>query len=317
MTKITHLDFTKEQKTAMEYMIQGSRIEDVFLYVCSLLPNPNTPEALAHLESLLPYFRKKIGSAGMQQFHDIFGTAQLLYTQFGEAAKHFESSSNVRGLAQTLHLAKLYGRYSDVKAIQQMSLPSTMQFNLQQYESFLIDQFLPHIRLEREEDRFYLPEEELVEALDLFDDQKQQVVQGAVDRMIEAGNTDLPRQLLLALYSSHPKASELQQQFQTRIGKRKTIDDTVLSLCDKNTWDFVDSLQQGDLDDFYPLSAHIYLVQDKDKKIVLKEHIRYTIDFSNLHGHNIEKELYSGTLLSAVPGGCVFPRYGGSIEHQE
>ena len=271
-------------------------------------------------ESLEQGYEKAKGFLGShvkdkKRFHDVLGTAFILYLDLDNATEHFIESGNIQALENTMNLGLTYGRYDSVRKINDYGLIENiprLRLTREEYCRFLASSVFPQIQLEKEEEEeeknteYFVREDILTNAMEdlgVNNGRSQEFLEQVVARMDKEQSRDIPRKLLLSLYSGNDRLIEKQKRrFEKKKGIRRNIDDVVMSICEEQGFDIVGKLQTGDYDDYYPLSAHLYAVEKDGQRMVLKENIRYRIDFSCLDGYNMELELYSRLDHEAFPG---------------
>lgn len=305
---------TQVQKREVDSIISRNDLCNLIIYLNSLNEERNLDTLKETFATGKRYFWKKLDKAQRKSINDIMGTANLLYLDLDGAAEHFIQSANVTALEQVRELGLLYGRYNAVKRISEYGALHNhegLRIGGSDYDEFLFFKVLPHITLERDGDEFFFKEDLLEEVFaDAGQVDRAKIFKNVVERMYKEGSLDAPRKLLSSLYSKDTQLiKKARREFKARLGKRKNIDDVVEKICTKKGFELVQKIQQGDDDDFYPLSAHLYLLGKRGKRFVLKENIRYKIDFSSLDGYNMELELYSDKLRNAA-----VPKYMGRLK---
>ncbi len=300
------------QKRKVENLIKEDKLCDLVVYLSSINEERNADTLKHTYDYAKRFFWKKMKKKQRRNLQDIMATAHMLYLDLDRAAEHFIESENDIGLQQVLNLGMLYGRYDAVNAVCEygtMQGKEELMLNREDYDSFLVNKVIPNIQLERDGDDFFLREDILDGCLGQLNVDATEALGPIVKKMKEVGSYDTARKLLLSMYSGDKTLiKETKEEFNAKSGKRKNIDALVEDICKEHGFKLEKKIQQGDEDDYYPLSANLYLVSKDGIDFVLKENIRYRIDFSCLEGFNMESELYTEF---EFPG---FPQFFGTFK---
>lgn len=297
---------SKLQKRRIDAFIREDNLCDLVIYLNSLNNQRNLKTLQQSYEASKRYFWRRLKKQQKRQMDNIMGTAHMLFLDLDGAVNHFIDAQNPQALEQVLNLGLMYGRYKAVRSISEFGALNNHEqlvVGRKDYVDFLLEKVFPNIELQRDGNDFFVREDIMQSALNDLG-LKPEALGDVAQKMYEEGSLDTPRKLLLSLYSGNRRLQgKAKDEFRKKSGRRKNIDAIVETICRQRDFNLVGQIQKGDTDNFYPLSANLYLVEKGGHRFVLKENIRYRIDFSCLDGYNMEQELYSESLKhEAIPG---------------
>jgi len=294
------------EKETIDELLDSRKYLEIVQYVHSLFPVRNKDSLIESIELGKQYYWEKLSLKEKAIANDIFGTAFLLYYDFENAANYFIDSNNNVLLKNTLELAKLYGKADAIKNISSYGIMNNLEelvVSSHEYFGIVAKKTIPHFPLLFDGKAYSFDESKFNHLTKEAGLNKKEIGE-IIKYMDREGNKDSVRKLLLSYYSENPSLilnSKL--WFEYKKGHRKDMDKDVEKICEKYSIKLVEKIQEGDSDDYYPKSANIYFAtKDADAQdIVLKENIRYQIDFSTVSGYNMEKEIYPKIQGEGVP----------------
>lgn len=251
---------------------------------------------IASVESLKKVTETKEGFKGLclekqKETADILGLANLALLDLEEAAHYFIESRNKERLRSVFELALRHGRYALVRFFLERGFQIGEE---KDYVAFLKTKALPYLPLYRDkQEGFSIDERVLGMIIDDIKDPREKALSETVELMEKAGSRNLVKKFILAHYAKNPL---LIQRYEGEFngnasGGRERILEAMQEYCLSNGLGFVRALQEGDKDNYFPSVAHIFLVQDGRRKLVLKENLLLHQDYSRLDGYSMEKEI--------------------------
>ena len=233
------------------------------------------------------------------------GMANTLMLRLDTAKEYFIKAGAVEKLEETFILAQKYGRYKLVKEFLEYGKHTgDSRFNIgkDNYLEFLSTKAIQHLPLYREGTDFTIDKNDLEEILDEYEavydskTDKKSIVKNLLSNLESEGNLNTPKKLFLADYCQDVISAynNLEDYDAKKKGIRKNIDSLVNDYCKNNNLKIIKKIQDGDNDDFFPISSNLYLALniENGQKIVLKENLKLYVDFSRADGYNMEKEIY-------------------------
>ncbi|MCB9359274.1 protein kinase [Candidatus Woesearchaeota archaeon] len=306
-----------DQKREILGLIEKDELCNIVVYLNGLAqedPDPKvTTRRMGEFGELYKnaknFFWRKLDREQKKMMNQIVASAYMLHMDYLSASGFLDEDKEAQ--ETVLRLAKFYGKYEAIAAVNGTALlngKSEMMMPREEYDAFLERKVIPNIPLLSDGDDYYIDEDILNAALsDLGKDMA--FLSSIAEKLEEERSYDLPRRLLLSIYSGDKKLiAKAEKSFNDHKGIRKNIDQIVDELCKEEGFEVQGKIQTGDDNDFYPLSANLWSIKKNDLELVLKENIRYRIDFSCIGGYNMEVELYSKLQSDMLP------RFYGKVE---
>ena len=231
---------------------------------------------LGSLDSLVEAFEKYHDTEN-QNIRNIIGTAHLLMLELDNANDYLEDKENLK------QVALWYGRFPQL---------AKQLANEEEFAQFLKEKAIPHAPMYDDGLDYYLDEE----ALDFIYSElegrnPEELIEKTVEKMIDMGNQNIPKQVLLAALIDNPFLSEPLKEKFYKIRRRDDLATTLQEYCLVRDWKYLKEVQTGNKNGFFPTASHVFLIENNGKKEIIKEHIRLYVDFDKLDGYNKEKEI--------------------------
>lgn len=263
---------------------------------------------IARARESLPGF----SSANKKEVFDLLGTACLVLLRLEEAARYFQETGNAIRLGTVFELAIRHGRFGLVKELveygREKSIPQ-LQIDSGDYLDFLKRKALPYVPMHKYDDGFAVDEKIMDAILSEIGEPRERLLAETVRMMEALGSRNLVKKFILAYYSGDTSLTQrYEAEFNRKAsGGRQEIVAILEKYCRLKGLKLVKCLQEGDYDNYFPSVAHIFLIEENGKAIVLKENVRLHQDYSRLSGYSMEKEI-----LEAVRHENIV-RYAGSL----
>lgn len=291
----------KELIQELDQLIKDKKLCDMLILGNYLISEKGSVANLEQgFDRIKGYALNHLNKGEMKEVYRILGMANVLMLRFERAKDYFVTAESQGKLDELFELGMAYGRYELVNEL----IRRGAKISRKDYANFIVERAIPHMRMEREDNTFYIDKKKLEEMLDEYEHitqekiNRKKIVKSIVERLEKAGNRNIPKQVFLTNYSGDPwLIANATEKFRKKLKPvRKRIDDIVEEYCDESSIKFIKKMQSGDTDDFFPISSHLYLAEEKSKgiieRVVLKENLKLYVDFSRPDGYNMEREIY-------------------------
>jgi len=298
-------DFNEQETAVLDDIIQRKAPYELLLFGNAIISSEGSAQNMRDgFELVKGYVHSQIPDSDYKSFvketNKVLGTANTLMLRFETAKNYFAAGKHYEKMRELFDVGMRFGRYELVK---DLSFNMTMSqqglgFTRERYSSFL-EKAITHIPMVRDKEQFIIDEEKLDCMLSEYeslnpDVDRQEFLRSIVVKQQQAKNQNTPKKLFLARQSGDPWLTfELQEEFNTKSkGNRKRIDELVKDYCSENSIGLIKKLQEGDHDEFFPISSSLYLAEQDKTRIVLKENLKLYLDFTTPDGYSSEKEIY-------------------------
>ncbi len=265
------------------------------------------------VQKYMPYMKLSLQESDIDKILQVLGDASILGLNLEPAFAYFKEAKNIERIKQTLKLGMLYGNWKVVKQIKEYGKEASIpEITLSDtaYKEFFRSKALPFIEMTRDEDGFYIEEQNLESIIQTANAPREQLLKETLEELEKKGSLNTAKKYIFALLTQDPELiSKYESEFQKLQHGPRPICERFLSDYLGRRGTILRTLQNGDKDNFFPRSGNIFLVEEEGQIYVAKEHLKQYVDFSRINGYSQEKEILE--LGLEHPG---LPKYLGSIK---
>ncbi len=226
-------------------------------------------------------------SSNDSQSSEFAGTAYLLNLSLEKALQYYSKSGNQDRIDELRQVALWYG--GDINVVKALASPD-------EYFDFLLDRSFSMIPLYHDEDGFYIQTvdfERIKNEISQIGLDPTEVLKENVKELVSTGGGNTPIKYFLAKKTKNPDLIHL-AKIDYNIRKSSNREQNLSLVEDyacKNGARVLGVIQEGDEDRFFPNSAFLCAIHTPDGDRVLKERLRFQLDYADPKGQTREKEI--------------------------
>ena len=240
----------------------------------------------------------------------LLGDALVMMLRFDDALPLVLQLGEPEVVARFRRLAMAFGRYSVVRRLRE----KTGEPDDHQWRRFLVQRALPCAPIGGDEEAGFCVDEGLIDEIAReLGEPAPILLARTVQTMLQSHSRHVAKMYIYScLCGDEGLIGQLEGPFHTRAAySRQWLRQGVSSLFPE--WS-LETLQAGDLDNYNPISASLWLAERRDgSKAVIKENLHLPVDYSRIDGYSAEGKILQSLDL---PGVVHLEHLVGAAEHE-